>query len=181
MLFSHRPDQSVAADTKEIAKRSGIPYRACQSDRDIGDECDIYIVAGSGLLSKECLQNKRILNAHPGIIPQSRGLDAFKWALLKDHPLGVSLHYIDENVDCGEIVAVVETPVFETDTLHTLARRHYENEIATLTHFKEYLQNPRNPFSHLPLCESTRRMKPLEERQMLEHFDTYKEKMCKKE
>ena len=39
--------------------------------------CDYYIVAGAGILSKECLKGKRVLNGHPGIIPLVKGLDAF--------------------------------------------------------------------------------------------------------
>ncbi|WP_161594708.1 formyltransferase family protein [Helicobacter sp. MIT 11-5569] len=179
VLFSHRPKQSESVNAQEIAQKWKIPFKICQSDEEIDNECEIYLVTGCGILSNACLKGKKILNVHPGIIPNSRGLDSFKWAILKDKPLGVTLHYIDENVDCGEVVAVVPTPIYPSDSLQTLARRHYENEIAILANFEYHLQNPKNPFKDIDFCESTKRMQLLEEKTMLEYFNTYKEKMCK--
>ena len=65
-------------------------------------------------------------------------------------PLGVTLHYIDENVDAGEVISVVETPVFASDSLESLARRHYENEIKLLSEFELYMRKPQNLFSQIP-------------------------------
>ncbi|MBX7491503.1 formyltransferase family protein [Helicobacter turcicus] len=178
VLFAHRPRQSEAISAEEIAKQWKIPFRSCRSDTEIDNACEIYILTGGGILSHECLSGKRILNAHPGIIPNCRGLDAFKWAILEDKPLGVSLHYIDTEVDCGEVVAIQPTSIYPSDSLQTLARRHYENEIAMLANFELYLQNPKNPFADIAFCKSAKRMQPLEEREMIEHFNTYKEKMC---
>jgi phosphoribosylglycinamide formyltransferase-1 len=92
------------------------------------------------------VRGKKIINCHPGILPAVRGLDAFKWTIYEMKPLGVTLHYIDEEVDSGEIISVIPTPIFITDDLETLARRHYENEIYVLSNFEEYLNRPVNPF-----------------------------------
>ena len=71
---------------------------------------------GAGILSKECVENKKIINSHPGIIPASRGLDSFKWAIYENKPLGVSLHCIDKEVDSGEIISIIPTTVYKTET-----------------------------------------------------------------
>ncbi len=176
VLFSHRPKQSEAISAKEIAAKWNLKYQECASDAEIPNECDIYVITGCGILSQECLKGKKVLNAHPGIIPNSRGLDSFKWAILEDRPLGVTLHYINEEVDSGEIVAVMPTQVYESDTLHTLARRHYENEIALIANFKYHLQNPSNPYDEIPQMQSTKRMKPIEEKEMMNHFEAYRQK-----
>lgn len=176
MLFAHRPKQSDAASAQEIATKWNLSYQECQSDDEIPNECDIYLITGCGIVSKECLKDKKILNAHPGIIPNSRGLDLFKWAILEDRPLGVTLHYIDEKVDCGAIVSVSPTPIYSSDTLHTLARRHYENEIAMLSNFALHLSKPQNPFAGILQTKSMKRMKPIEEKAMMNHFETYKQK-----
>ena len=176
VLFEHRPKQNEAVSAKEIAKRWGIPFKTCRSDVEIDNACEIYLLTGGGILSQECLEGKRVLNTHPGIIPSSRGLDAFKWAILEDKPLGVSLHYIDKNIDCGEVVATRATAIYPSDSLQTLARRHYENEITMLANFEHYLHNPSNPFANLSFCASKKRMRPLEEKEMLESFNSYKEK-----
>lgn len=179
MLFAHRPKQNEAVSAEEIAAQWSLEFKKCQSDEDIPNECDIYLITGCGILSDKCLKGKRILNAHPGIIPNSRGLDSFKWAILKDRPLGVTLHYIDEKVDCGEIVAVLPTAVYPNDTLQILARRHYENEIALLANFESYLNKPCNPYAEIPQAQSNKRMKPNEEKEMMNHFVEYKEKRAK--
>ena len=41
------------------------------------------------------------LNMHPGVLPENRGLDNLKWAVLVDLPQGVTSHLIDESVDRG--------------------------------------------------------------------------------
>ena len=42
---------------------------------------------------------KPIVNAHPGIIPLTRGLDSLKWAIYQNVPIGNTLHLIDNEVD----------------------------------------------------------------------------------
>ena len=91
-------------------------------------------------------------------------------------PLGITLHYIDVQVDAGEVISVIPTDVYITDTLETLARRHYENEIECLSHFYEFIENPRNPYVNIEVGEPKRRM-PLDiEKELLERFPKYIEK-----
>ncbi|ODN30588.1 formyltransferase family protein [Fervidobacterium thailandense] len=177
-LLNHRPDQSKAIPAYEIAERYKIPYSFVMNDREIQNDCDIYLILGAGILSEECVKGKRILNCHPGIIPAVRGLDAFKWAIYDMKPLGVTLHFIDENVDAGEIVAIIPTDVYQSDTLETLARRHYENEIDVLANFEYYLSNPSNPFKDIPEGEPKRRMPISIEEQLLKKFEDYKQKFA---
>ncbi len=173
VFFSHRPDQTEAVAPQVIAKAHNIPYIVCKSDRDIDNSCDLYLLLGAGILSKECVEGKRIVNCHPGIIPAVRGLDAFKWAIYEMKPMGVTLHFIDEQVDSGEIIAVVPTNVYKTDTLSTLARRHYENEIDVLSRFDEFLLNPTNPFKDISSGELKRRMPLEKEKELIKKFPEY--------
>lgn len=173
--FQHRPDQSAAAHPRDICEQYELPYIPVANDAQIDNSCDLYLITGAGILSAECLRGKRVLNGHPGVIPAARGLDAFKWSIYDMLPLGVTLHYIDEGVDAGEVVSIIPTPVFPSDTLETLARRHYENEIRMLIHFEEYLKHPQNPFAGIVQRESTRRMKAEQECMLLECFVRYKQ------
>lgn len=175
VLFQHRPDQSVAVHPQDICAHYSLPYVPVENDTRIDNRCDLYLITGAGILSAECLQGKRVLNGHPGVIPAARGLDAFKWSIYHMLPLGVTLHYIDEHVDAGEVVSIVPTPVFPSDTLETLARRHYENEIQVLIHFEEYLRHPQNPFEGIAQGESTRRMRAEQERELPQRFERYKQ------
>ena len=93
---------------------------------------DLIVIGGAGILPAHLVEKKIILNGHAGLLPYSRGLDAFKWALLLDKPLGVTAHLIDHQTDAGYLVMRRETPIFAWDTLETLASRHFRNEIALL-------------------------------------------------
>jgi len=172
-LFEHRPNQFVGAHPKEFAENHGLAYIECECDTNIDNCQELYIVLGGGILSAECVEGKRILNCHPGIIPSSRGLDSFKWAIYEKKPLGVSLHYIDAEVDAGEVVSILSTPVQSMDTIETLAERHYDNEISMLTQFDLYLKNPVNEFAGAELGEARMRMPRRLEIVVLEGFEDY--------
>lgn len=176
ILFSHRPDQNQGIHPYDLCSGLGLEYVECENDCDITNECDYYIITGAGILSKEALEGKKIINCHPGIIPAVRGLDSFKWAIYNNQPLGNTLHYIDSNPDMGQIISVVATPIFDSDTLESLARRHYEYEIDILSNFQFYLDNPVNGFRNIAESEPTRRMDAKKETEMLKMFEEYKER-----
>ena len=181
VLFQHRPDQSKGMDTESLAATYGCPYLKCERDIDIPVGEDIYLILGAGILSAECIHGKRILNAHPGAIPASRGLDAFKWAIYDEIPVGNSLHFIDASVDSGDVVAVLKTPVYQNDSLASFAQRHYDSEIQMMADFSDYLAHPINECPRLPIGESHRRMKLKDEELLSERFESYKSKYAMNE
>lgn len=172
-LFDHRPNQSLAVAPNIIAEKHSIPYIICENDKDIDNLCDVYLVLGAGILSRECVAGKKIINCHPGIIPASRGLDSFKWALYEMKPLGITLHYIDGEVDAGEIISVIPTNIYSTDNIATLSRRHYENEIDCLARFDEFLKHPKNSFANIEKGEAKMRMPIAIEGELREQFSKY--------
>jgi len=173
VLFQHRPDQEQGTHPKIIAKTHNIPYIECENDLQIDETCELYLVLAGKILSPECVRTKKILNCHPGIIPAVRGLDAFKWAIWEKKPLGVTLHFIDEKVDEGQIIAVMPTPVNSGDTLESLSKRHYENEIMVQCEFDNFLKNPVNNFENIEAGEAHRRMGNKIEAEMIKAFDEY--------
>ena len=175
ILFEHRPTQTSGVCTQVLAKAYKIKYIYCKNgDKDIDNTSDIYLVAGAGIISPECILGKKILNSHPGIIPLSRGLDAFKWSIYDFLPIGVTLHYIDSRVDKGEIVAIERTPLFKKDTLSSFARRHYELEIEMLSHFDYYLTSRRNEFANCKSGVAHMRMNRKLEEELEGKFVLYK-------
>lgn len=175
-LIQHRPNQSRAIHPKMIADKHRIPYVMCSNDRDIDDSCEIYLVLGAGILSAGCVEDKMIINCHPGIIPVCRGLDSFKWAIYHEKPLGVTLHYLDARVDAGEIISVIPTNIYKSDSIETLARRHYESEIEVLSRFIDYLEFPENPYQNVDEDKPTKRMPIAEEEKLISRFSIYTRK-----
>ena len=71
----------------------------------------------------------RILNIHPSLLPAFPGLEAQRQAL--DYGVkfsGCTVHFVDENLDAGPIVAQAIVPVEPGDTEETLAARILKEE-----------------------------------------------------
>ena len=71
----------------------------------------------------------RILNIHPSLLPSFPGLDAQRQAL--EHGVkftGCTVHFVDETLDGGPIVAQRVVPVLAGDTVQSLSARILEQE-----------------------------------------------------
>jgi methionyl-tRNA formyltransferase len=64
-----------------------------------------------------------VINLHPAYLPYNRGAYPNVWSIVEDTPAGVTLHYVDDGVDTGDIIAQREIPVEPIDTGETLYRR----------------------------------------------------------
>ena len=49
------------------------------------------------------LKNK-IINLHPAMLPQGKGVGALLFCIIKKQKLGISIHFIDEEFDTGKII-----------------------------------------------------------------------------
>jgi phosphoribosylglycinamide formyltransferase-1 len=66
----------------------------------------------------------RILNIHPSLLPAFPGLDPQRQAI--EHGVkwtGCTVHFVDETLDGGPIVAQTTVPVLDDDTVETLSAR----------------------------------------------------------
>lgn len=78
------------------------------------------------LLSREFLKAfpRRILNIHPSLLPQFPGLEAQKQALESGVKVsGCTVHFVDETLDGGPIIAQRTVPVHHSDTVESLSAR----------------------------------------------------------
>ena len=66
---------------------------------------------------------KGVINLHPAYLPYNRGQYPNVWSIIEGTPSGVTLHYIDNKVDTGDIIARKKVPVAITDTGETLYRK----------------------------------------------------------
>ena len=134
-LFEHRPPVVINISPDRMRHNFGIKLTVCEivylEDHFKEGRYDKILIGGCGLLPEELIQF-RIINSHPGYLPDVRGLDALKWAILKGLPIGVTTHIISSDPDAGEILARKIIPVLSTDTFHSIAYRQYELEVAML-------------------------------------------------
>jgi len=67
---------------------------------------------------------RRVINIHPSLLPKFPGLEAWKQALAAGEKVtGCTVHYVDEKIDHGRIVAQRETIILPNDTPESLHSR----------------------------------------------------------
>jgi phosphoribosylglycinamide formyltransferase-1 len=114
---------------------------------------DLGIILGARILKNEIIEAFKygIINLHPGLLPENRGLDNIKWAIMTGMDNGASLHFIDHRVDMGRLVDQETIPIFQDDTLMDLhirvqgleqklminAVRGFENRGIYISQYKE--------------------------------------------
>ena len=147
------PDAEIALVVSDQANAAGLPranergLKTSVIERDgrsreehdramVGalKEHGVEIVCLAGymrLLSSYFIESyrNRILNIHPSLLPAFPGLDVH--ARVLEHGVkwsGCTVHFVDESLDGGPIIAQQIVPVRDDDTEETLAARILEQE-----------------------------------------------------
>lgn len=93
--------------------------------RDAGVE--LVALAGFMRVLKAPMLNafpRRIVNVHPSLLPKFPGLEAWRQALEAGEKLtGCTVHYVDEEIDHGDVIAQREVPILADDTPEKLHAR----------------------------------------------------------
>jgi phosphoribosylglycinamide formyltransferase-1 len=141
LVISNRPDApGLAAAMERGIHAMSFPSQGV--DRETYDRqlieglrahhVDLVCLAGymrilSGYFIREFPMH--ILNIHPSLLPAFPGLDAQHQAL--EHGVKVSgctVHFVDEGLDSGPIVAQATVPVLDDDTAESLSARILKEE-----------------------------------------------------
>tara|TARA_R100000734_G_scaffold13946_1_gene10315 strand:+ start:42 stop:572 length:531 start_codon:yes stop_codon:yes gene_type:complete len=97
-------------------------------------EVDLIILAGyMRVLKKPSAFPCPIINVHPSLLPKYKGLNAVEQAMESgDKITGCTVHYVNEELDGGEIIKQAEVPIFEDDTVEELTKRIQQEEYRIL-------------------------------------------------
>jgi methionyl-tRNA formyltransferase len=119
---------------RELAEHHGIPVIA-PADVNAADVVErvrglapdfLFSAMFRQMLKRELLELPRrgALNLHPSMLPKFRGRSPINWALIEgETETGVTLHYMVEKADRGDIVAQRTIAIDEDDTALTLHRK----------------------------------------------------------
>jgi len=69
----------------------------------------------------------KTINCHAGKLPYYRGRNILNWALINDEKeFGITVHYVDEGIDTGDIILQDIYPITDEDDYGTLLNRAYD-------------------------------------------------------
>ena len=91
----------------------------------------IFLAGYMRIISPYFLENykKTILNLHPSLLPKYKGKDAIEQAFnAGESEIGISIHYVNEELDGGEVIAQKSLTVKDGETLEEVTTRIHELE-----------------------------------------------------
>lgn len=131
-----------AAAVLGIAAKENIPSLVIEKERFVrGDaylpllkenKIDLIVLAGFLWKIPAALINvypRKIINIHPALLPKFGGQGMYGHHVhtsvidAKEKESGITIHYVDEHYDKGDIILQVKCPVLENDTVDSLAHR----------------------------------------------------------
>ena len=124
-----RKKELVFSPVKKVAISHDIPVFQpvrIRKDYDVLKELDIDLIvtcAYGQIIPKEVLElpKRGCVNVHASILPKYRGAAPIQWALLNgEAKTGVTIMYMDEGMDTGDIIKIAEMPIMDTDNVGTL-------------------------------------------------------------
>ena len=134
---------------RHVCDRLGIPYvrEAHNSPETVAALRELSprvgVVLGARILSQEIIDcfSVGVINMHPGLIPENRGLDNLKWAILLGLDQGVTTHLIagGKDVDLGRLIERQVVPVLPDDTLLDVHLRIQNTELEMMVRAVELI------------------------------------------
>lgn len=143
LIVCNKPGAGVLS----IAEKEGIPVLLIEKERFFrGDaylpqlkevHTSLIVLAGflwkiPGLLIEAF--PRRIINIHPALLPKFGGKGMYGQYVHQsvlsagEVESGITIHYVDEHYDNGDVIFQTACPVMEDDTPETLARRIHQLE-----------------------------------------------------
>tara|TARA_Y200000002_G_scaffold382263_1_gene398741 strand:+ start:1761 stop:2654 length:894 start_codon:yes stop_codon:yes gene_type:complete len=92
-------------------------------------KCDLLVSMSFNQIFKESIISMPklgIINCHAGKLPLYRGRNVLNWVLINDEKeFGITVHYVDEGIDTGDIIIQEIYQIKDTDTYKTLLEKAY--------------------------------------------------------
>ncbi len=137
---------------RKRANKLGIPHCHIKSahEDDIiklfkAYNVDLIVLAGwMKIVSPKLIEAfpNRMINLHPSMLPKYKGLHAIERALeSEDNVTGVSVHYVNEELDGGEIILQREVPILADDDIDSLTKAIQRMEYSILPKAIEHVKH----------------------------------------
>lgn len=121
-------------ELKKWADKLGVPFLPAPNVNDAAFiqkiatfGCDLLVSMSFNQILKAPIRELTrmgFINCHAGALPFYRGRNPLNWALINDEKeLGVTVHYVDEGIDTGDIIVRRMTPITDADDYGTLLEK----------------------------------------------------------
>jgi len=135
----------------ELGEKYGIPIYAVGNLNSVTaarvlSECsvDLGIVLGTRILKSTTFSVPRMgcINLHKGKVPEYRGMPPGFWELYDGTTsAGVTVHFVDENLDTGDVVKATTIPILKTETPESLLEKLHEEGLKALVSAVELIRD----------------------------------------
>jgi methionyl-tRNA formyltransferase len=99
---------------------------------------DLMVVCGYKYIIRNEIFNIpkfKSINIHPSYLPNYRGQHVVNWAIVDgENETGVTIHFVDEGIDTGDIIVQKKIPILFEDSANTLHDRIYHEAYELLKH-----------------------------------------------
>jgi len=132
------------------AEKFGIPHchiNAKEEDKMIQLfkvwQVDLIVLAGyMRIIKNPDAFHVPIINVHPSLLPKYKGLHAVEQAMESgDEETGCTVHYVNEELDGGEIILQAKVPILPDDTIESLTKAIQRQEYSMLPAAIEHVKN----------------------------------------
>lgn len=137
-IIQHRPSNPINISLATFCKNLDINLivttksKLYQELKGI-EGIEFVLLSTGNIIDEKVVSEFKVVNSHPGFLPDIKGLDALKWAILYKQNIGVTTHFVNSQIDGGVIIERKIVPIYYEDTFHNLAYRQYEMEVELLT------------------------------------------------
>lgn len=140
-----------AYSARTVAERNGIEYEHVDDVNtaeyvDYVGRKDPDVIASVAVPQKFqpqlfTIPDEGTINIHSSLLPEYRGLSPSFWTLLHgEDETGITVHFVDEELDTGDIILQKPVEIRPDDSLHTLNRRVAEEGSALLAEALEQIR-----------------------------------------
>ncbi|MDD6628167.1 MAG: methionyl-tRNA formyltransferase [Lachnospiraceae bacterium] len=120
----------------QLARENNIPVELCENINSKEFivkvqqyKVDLFVSMSFNQIFKKEMINLpplKTINCHAGKLPFYRGRNILNWVLINDEKeFGITVHYVDEGIDTGDIILQKTYPITEEDNYRTLLERAY--------------------------------------------------------
>lgn len=136
----------------QLARRNNIAIELCENinsdefiERVKNYQAELFVsMSFNQIFRKEMinLPKYKTINCHAGKLPFYRGRNILNWALINDESeFGITVHYLDEGIDTGDIILQETYPITDEDDYGTLLCRAYDGCADVLYKAIKMIQN----------------------------------------